>query len=378
MNLQAKKAPTSATHLAYLDGLRGLAALFVVVHHAYVTVWPEKNHPAGILKTALAPLGFGHYAVVAFIVLSGYCLMLPVLRAGDGRPRGSWRSFFTRRAWRILPPYWLAMLVTLGLIATALGRKTGTHWDICLPVTPRDVGGHFLLMQDLFNRAIGGRINHVYWSVAVEWHLYFLFPLLLWVYRKRGPTAMGAAALILGFGTGFVLRKTALSGLTIHFLGLFGLGAFAAAVAALPKETYKIARFSWGRLAFLAFVALGILSAWLGPDRAFGQWFALAAVDLLAGLFSALTILAVATSPKEGKLAGFLSGKLPVFLGAMGYSLYLMHAPLLQLLWQYGLHPLGLAPEATFALLFAALPLVIGGCWLFYLACERPFLTRKK
>jgi peptidoglycan/LPS O-acetylase OafA/YrhL len=377
MSVEAAAKPTSS-HLAYLDGLRGLAALFVVVHHAYITVWQEKQHPAGLLQPLLAPLGFGHYAVVAFIVLSGYCLMLPVLRAGDGTPRGGWKSFFSRRAWRILPPYWLAMLVTLGLIAAVLGQKTGTHWDICLPITPKAVVGHLLLVQDLFNRAIGGKINHVYWSVAVEWHLYFLFPLLLWVYRKRGPTAMGAAALVLGFGAGFVLRKSALSGLTLHFLGLFGLGAFAAAVAALPKDAYKIARFSWGRLAFLAFFALAILSAWLGPDRAFGQWFALAAVDLLAGLASSLLILAVATSAADSKLAGFLSGKLPVFLGAMGYSLYLMHAPLLQLLWQYGLRPLGLAPQATFALLFLTLPLVIGGCWLFYLACERPFLNRKK
>ena len=377
MSVEATAKPASS-HLAYLDGLRGLAALFVVVHHAYITVWPEKQHPAGILKALLAPLGFGHYAVVAFIVLSGYCLMLPVLRAGDGNPRGGWKSFFSRRAWRILPPYWLAMLVTLGLIGTVLGQKTGTHWDICLPVTPKAAAGHFLLVQDLYNQAIGGKINHVYWSVAVEWHLYFLFPLLLWVYRKRGPTGLLLVALALGFGAGFVLRKSALSGLTLHFLGLFGLGAFAAAVAALPKDAYKIARFSWGGLAILAFVALAVLSTWLGPDRAFGQWFALATVDLLAGLATALLILAVATSSSDSQLAGFLSGKLPVFLGAMAYSLYLMHAPLLQLLWQYGLRPLHLAPEVTFTLLFVSIPLVIGGCYLFYLACEKPFLTRKK
>src|SRR5436853_35532 len=71
-------------------------------------------------------LYFGHFGVVVFIVLSGFCLMLPVVR-GDGTLRGGIAAFFKRRTLRIVPPYYVAIGLSLLLIVTLIGNQTGTH-----------------------------------------------------------------------------------------------------------------------------------------------------------------------------------------------------------------------------------------------------------
>lgn len=89
--------------LHYLDGLRGLAALYVVLVHVepsmggQLPVWIEL-----FVKT----LGYGRVSVVIFIVLSGYVLMMPVVRSQSGNLSGSLIDYIKRRSRRILPPFY--------------------------------------------------------------------------------------------------------------------------------------------------------------------------------------------------------------------------------------------------------------------------------
>ena len=79
-------APSPAKqYIAYLDGLRALAALLVVFHHIFFIVQPSSlpTTPGLGKSVQFLFLLFGHDAVDIFIVLSGFCLMLPVVR-GDG------------------------------------------------------------------------------------------------------------------------------------------------------------------------------------------------------------------------------------------------------------------------------------------------------
>lgn len=80
-------APDGRLHLAAVDGLRALAALFVVAHHIHRTLWWPNSPPPGI-RPFVSPLLYGHYAVSVFIVISGFCLMLPVIRADGMLPGG--------------------------------------------------------------------------------------------------------------------------------------------------------------------------------------------------------------------------------------------------------------------------------------------------
>jgi peptidoglycan/LPS O-acetylase OafA/YrhL len=88
-------------HIRYLGGLRGSAALFVVLHHAWLQTWPKvidpKAVPHGYVAVFTGWLAFGHLAVTVFIAISEFCLMLPVLR-GSGEPRDGAVDLFARRA----------------------------------------------------------------------------------------------------------------------------------------------------------------------------------------------------------------------------------------------------------------------------------------
>ena len=149
------KRAEKAGHLLFLDGLRALAALFVVMHHSWLEIWPPEYHraPLGLMAKASGWLFFGHYAVALFIVLSGFSLMLSVVR-NNGILRGGMKTFFLRRARRILPPYYFALGISLLLCLTVIGKPTGTHWDSSVGFGKRDVLHHLLLMQDILGAAL--------------------------------------------------------------------------------------------------------------------------------------------------------------------------------------------------------------------------------
>src|SRR6478752_4047701 len=112
---QARGTPVPAIadappqRLAGLDGVRGLAALFVVVNHVFLRAFP--GYPVDRAPFWAGWFIYGRFAVVVFIVLSGFSLALSPARRGwrlDGISR-----FARRRAWRILPAYWAALAFSL-------------------------------------------------------------------------------------------------------------------------------------------------------------------------------------------------------------------------------------------------------------------------
>jgi peptidoglycan/LPS O-acetylase OafA/YrhL len=356
--------PPSGARLDFLDGIRGVAALYVVLHHIAKHL-PLANAARPVRLLALL-LNFGHYAVSVFIVLSGFCLMLPIVR-GDGTLRGGVGRFFQRRAKRILPPYYLAMALSLVLIATLIGTKTGTWWDGSVPVTGTAVFTHLLLLQDYFDST---KINHVFWSVATEWHIYFLFPILLVLFRRWGS---GAATLV-GVGAAYLCSVlTVRQNLHIEMLGQFILGMFGASLA-YSKEARWIEmrdRISWSGLSVLALALTVVLGA--AGHKRYGITIYL---EPLVGI-STVAIIMHALRPGVNRLRSVLAWKPAIVLGGFSYSLYLIHAPLIQLIWQVGVAPLHRGTSASFLLLLAfGTPVIVAAAWLFSLVGERPFLKR--
>src|SRR4029453_18333312 len=138
-----------------LDGVRGLAALFVVLHHCYLMSYPGYPHNTG--PSWLAWLLYGHLAGVVFIALSGFSLAVSPAR--HEWQLGSKARFAHRRAWRILPPYWAALVFSL-IIAWTIGSQPGAG-------TPngKSVVVHGLLLQDVFGSHTP---NGAFWSIAIE------------------------------------------------------------------------------------------------------------------------------------------------------------------------------------------------------------------
>lgn len=358
--IKGPHAVAGGLRVEWLDGVRALAAVFVVLHHAWLMTYggyPGNNGPWGTDW-----LIYGHLAVSVFIVVSGFSLMLSPARHGLALRDGG-RGFLRRRFWRIVPPYWAALalslvLVGLGLIGTPSGNPLGS----------RDVFVHLFLVQD----AVGNTSpNGVFWSIAVEWHIYFLFPLLLIAYRRFGipsvAIVVGALVVLQHVGGQYLPLLGALNRFTPVYLVLFVLGT-AASVAA-NRQFGGRSGLLIGTILAALFIAIAAIA---GSKIIIANYFW---VDLGVGMAAAALFVALSGGRLKW-LARILARKIPVFVGQFAFSLYLIHALILELLRSWVIQPLGLTGASAFWLLLGlGLPCAICAAYLFFLVCERPFLS---
>lgn len=383
----SESSPTRA-HLGYVDGLRALAALYVLIGHMWLECFPIVYGPSRLPRGRFAALTgwmlYSHFAVSVFIVISGFCLALPVMRSG-GRLRGGALAFYKRRIRRIVPPFYAAVAFSLLCIWLLIGQKTGTHWDFGLPVTPRDVLMHVVLLQDIFAQF---KINSVFWSIAVEFRIYILFPLFVVLLREGRALpllALGVLAPLIYYlrvgGTLFpqsgdlAALNQGFTGIAPSYICLFALGMLAARLACAPRRegASPPRAFPWTAAAIALFASIIALSYLFGGYFGFTnyRW---AVLDLLVGL-CAFCVLVRCALPRQTALRRVLGWRPLAFVGTFAYSIYLIHFPLEQIIWQYLIHPLGLNAYGTFVVMLpVATPLILGASYLFFLIAERPFL----
>jgi peptidoglycan/LPS O-acetylase OafA/YrhL len=268
--------------LRAVDGLRAIAVLGVVAHHA-----------------GLVPWSIGARGVELFFVISGFCLSLPALaRVHAGLPfRFDWRQFAIGRVARIVPPYYAALALFVGLSATSFGVPT-----VFAPPFHNE-----WLFDALFLTSRAPAYNASFWTLGVEARWYLVFPAVLALYAtsRRGFMLLGlvcyAVALIWN------------SPLDVGILPCFMLGIVAAGMHVRGK-----AGSPWFVVA--AFAALALAAA---VDRTESPsdplWHAAAFLTLLAGI---------------GAGARVVSWRPLAFVGTASYSIYLVHQPVL--MWLAG------------------------------------------
>ena len=192
--------------------------------------------------------------------------------------------------------------------------------------------------------------------------------MLLW--RRIGPIKATTASILFSFF---------LVGITSHFfklewglqyLACFAAGALAAGIAYTNvTELAKWKDFRWGVLAAIAFV-IWLPIAWKHPSSTTFN-------DMLFTVFS-FSLLLQASKPLPNTLSSFLGARPLAWLGTISYSLYLIHAPLLQLFQQTLLMPHHITTLKAFvALVAVGVPSIIGVSYLFHMTCERPFMNTK-
>jgi peptidoglycan/LPS O-acetylase OafA/YrhL len=376
--------------LEFLDGLRGLAALYVVIHHASQIYMGEPATPRAAYYPFFPFLILGHYAVVIFMVMSGYCLMLPVARSHDGHLRGGFTGYFARRAKRILPAYYAAVAFSLLLITLvpAMQRHDGQftthnfpgpHWTSIF--NPGNLISHALVLHALSPHWIN-TIDSPLWSIGIEWICYFLMPLvLLPIWRRFGNLALliGATAIAflpyatipLGKAAGDPMR------FTMHwahpwFIALFALGMAGAALR-FPNRTPRSSLDQFLLNAAEHPLTLPMLFLAICFSRSHRV-----PVDFLIGLSTLSVILHCCNRSRLGNaLLRVLHSRPLLALGTISYSLYLFHSPLLVFAHR-AIEPLHFSPATRFALMLGgAVPLAVGISTVLYLLFERPFLSTK-
>ncbi|MEP6755702.1 MAG: acyltransferase [Chthonomonadales bacterium] len=381
--------PVSVQHarvrLEFLDGLRGLAAFYVLLFHVRYAV-------AGKLDDSHLPTWFywssawmqpGYYAVGFFILLSGYCLMLPVARSTDGQIRGGFKDYITRRARRILPPYYAAL--ALSLLVTwsipGMNRPSGGWWDQTLPAFRADIIWSHIFLYHNFSEAWQVKINGVLWSIAAEWQIYFLFPLfLLPLWRRFGAKTLVVVTFIIPFLPGLVTGGLG-HRLRPWYISLFALGMAGAAVCFHNDDRLKSLRerFGWGKLTLFCYGLCGLVWCAGFVLHQPKLWLQMRAFEIILGFGTVGLIILCARSvstpdAKPIAILKLLNHPWMVWLGTFSYSLYLSHAPVLGLL-HLGARTAGLTMQATFVMMvIVGVPLSVLVAWLFHLAFERRFM----
>jgi peptidoglycan/LPS O-acetylase OafA/YrhL len=260
----AKSPQAAKTRLDFVDGLRGFAALYVVIAHALLNGWYAESGTRAargltlfdrIINLLIWPFSFGHGAVVLFIVLSGYSLMLAVARSNASSLPNGTLDFYRRRALRILPPYYVALVLAIGLFWFVPGFEAGTNTNL----SAGQLLSHLILVHNWSSVDIYS-IDGPMWSLAVEWQIYFLFPLILIpIWRKWGSLAVAVVSIGLGVAIQFLFDSTQ-SYIFAWFLGLFTLGMVAASIcfSTKPEEVKWRTKLPWGKLCIGFLVIFGV------------------------------------------------------------------------------------------------------------------------
>jgi peptidoglycan/LPS O-acetylase OafA/YrhL len=350
----------SARWLAGLDGVRGLAALFVLLHHCWLMSFP--GYPANSGPAWTGFLVYGHIAVVVFIVLSGFSL-------GVAPARHDWhldslRRYAFRRAWRILPPYWPALLFSL-VIAWTLGPQPASG-----PPTAESVVVYGLLLQDAITAPTP---NGTFWSIAIEAQLYLLLPLLLLVIRRAGAAVMVGAVLVVVRAVGILAPNVAIVETLMRFTPQFAVG-FALGVAAAGVLRTGARQLPWHWLALGAALPVLVVITVKGSVWTVGHYFW---VDLAIIPSIALLLAGIATG-RPAPLVRFLELRPIRGLGSFSYSIYLIHAPIIVALARRVVQPQVTHGVPSFLVTLAiGVPTALIAARLFAAVFELPFQRNK-
>jgi peptidoglycan/LPS O-acetylase OafA/YrhL len=293
-------------HLYFLDSLRGIAALWVVLFHA-----ESGGHLAALTAyfsgwLTLSLFQSGHLGVAVFFVLSGFVIAHSLRNASMSL--AFFQNFILRRFLRLSPPYYVAIVFVL--IANILSSSIKSEPLLFLdqPFSIERLLAHLGYVQTLLGFT---GFDSVYWTLGLEMQFYIVFCTLIgcshWLERSGKPgtrLTFGLAAIVAAlFPMGIVDHQ----GLDATFLPLwvsFLLGVFA--------------YWAWKRRLKPIFFYLYAISL-LIPSIVQQSMFEIAAILI------AILLLEVG---RGNRMQSWLNHSWLQFLGRISYSLYLIHNPL--------------------------------------------------
>jgi len=378
--MNALKSASSEASLLFMDGLRGLAAFYVMTGHARWLLWEGysdgfRHHPEtySMLGKALvyffAIFGRGDDAVLFFFVLSGFVIHLRYARqiAQHGASASfDWGGFVWRRARRLYPP----LLAALGLSALLVTVGKACGFAIYYQATPYSLIngnvsshldgitllGNLAFLMNTYVPVYGG--NGPLWSLKFEWWFYMIYPAFWWLGRRSILLATGVmtALFVASFFPGLWPMPLLQNVFTAMLAWWFG---------ALLADVF-VGRLPWS----LATVAIAGIVAGTAALLC-GSPMHLVGMGLI---FTAVLALGLWLNGRKVRLT-WLDKLKP--LGDMSYTLYVTHFPVLVLIsgWVMSRSPTGLLPQ-QFGWVFAGMIVTMLLAYGLHFIVERPFLSR--
>jgi peptidoglycan/LPS O-acetylase OafA/YrhL len=349
---------SSASAMRYspaLDGLRTLSVCWVLLIHL--------GHFPG-----------GWVGVDVFFALSGFVITRLILAGYAREGRVAFGAFYARRARRLLPALWLA-LVLAGLV-----------WPWTASVVPFAPAARASLFfyANCHRRALGtqsmGALGHT-WSLSVEEQFYLFWPLILALLLARGRSlriatvATGCLVMITAALRAILYENT--SPIVSYFtivtqvdVVLVGAGA-----ALLQVQYQKAGRWSFwdeplgAACAWIGLVALTCVAIAVSGEA---RWPYMYGGFALFGILSSSIILHVVNAP-QARLSRFLGAKPFAYVGARSYGIYLYHYPIF-----LSLDSMRVQHSVTSSLLVTPLKVLVTWAiaWASYRFYERKFMRR--
>ncbi len=292
----ALRVVTIGAHIRAIDGLRGLAILLVLMHHF-----------------AWFPPGWA--GVDIFFVISGFLITRILLRTKNTLHYFS--HFYARRALRILPLYYLSILLFFGVIFP-LAARSGYFFHSGI----KDFAWYFFHLSNWWigsGHMASSPISH-FWSLAIEEQFYFVWPLLVFVLSRKNLTMATVAIAVLSFlSRGVAAYMHPESTGFIYFYTPFRIEPIAIGSLAAMFAEEKVL---WSKLAacrqilFWAGFLVWTTTTFVGDNRT-TCIFGISAIGIVA--LALLIQAADGASPFD----------IPIFrhLGKYSYALYVIHYP---------------------------------------------------
>lgn len=328
----AERTLVVGRHYPLIDGLRALAVLSVIWHHAASVARELVGLPETVFaKIYYALSSLGGSGVDLFFVISGF-LITGILMDTAYETR-CFRKFYIRRTLRIFPLYYVSLAVIFGSIGL-WGRFPDPDFTFF---------SYFLYIQNWFMSFDLNSymyLNH-FWSLAIEEQFYLFWPVLfLFFYRKKpGMVWPFCAVLILcsfalrffwveagQVNAAYTFTFSRLDGLLMGAMLAFGLRSGAVTEEALRRVSPVVA------LPGLLAAALLILIGGAGADH---ELFRVKYCVFLLSLVSVFVLGGILDGGKEGIWRSFL-GLGPVrYIGRISYGLYIFHWPVMLVMAQF-------------------------------------------
>ncbi|MFQ5466486.1 MAG: acyltransferase family protein [Thermodesulfobacteriota bacterium] len=313
-----------------INGLRGFAILWVIFFHLFYSNVPAGRFPVSLGGVDLFPiafLGHGWVGVNLFFILSGFVLYLPY---AEGRRKlasaADAAAFYGHRAARLLPLYYLSILLSMFFFFDILHRDAQALRNLLLMVTAT-----FNFTRDMWFP----KYNGVLWSIGIEIWFSLLFPVLLLLGRRLGLVRLFVVVAAIGLATRFLgviywehfpidslhfnpIKDSVLGRMDDFVLGMLAAGLYVKRLRPRPLA-YPAPLFFAG----VVLVALGC-NLWDYHHLERLHW---AAVPFLSNLFHAgFALIMVSLLSMEGGAVRFVFTNRPVqVIGMMCYSLYVWH-----------------------------------------------------
>jgi peptidoglycan/LPS O-acetylase OafA/YrhL len=345
----AESVRTEVGHIAAVEGMRGVAVLWVMVFHYMVLRAAVPGDLFVAAAKSWAPLEAfamnGYLGVDLFFVITGFLLSLPWFRHAEaGLPAPDWRAFYGRRARRILPAYYVQLVFLFFIVLPLVYPRI---WMESTPFVVGNLGAHFTMLHYTTPLSSSSMtVNGALWTLAIEVQYYLLLPLVAPLFvRWPWKSLLAAAAIAAGW------RWLALNELDFLVELFMKLGARAGVPEKAVRHLLETQLPAWS----LHF-ALGILAgrAWMLQRGRIREGLARWTPTVVAGaaILALYAILANGTSFLGAMgwvafpvliataMAAMVSWHAPGFtrlvaswpfaaLGRISYSAYLYHLPVL-------------------------------------------------